>query len=211
MGYEVSCSARIDGKADRGKALLESRDLIFRGAERLVIPFSSVQSATAQDGRLSVRFGTREALFDIGGQAERWARRITHPPSRLDKLGVKRGMNVALVGLSDTAFADELTGSGALVSMRAPSRSAPANIIFFGAPRRDTLERLGRLRQLIVADGAIWVVRPKGVDAITERDTMSAGKRAGLVDVKVVSFSDTHTAEKFVIPLGMRRAKIRRS
>jgi hypothetical protein len=29
---------------------------------------------------------------------------------------------------------------------------------------------------------------------------MAAGKTAGLVDVKVVSFSETHTAEKFVIP-----------
>jgi hypothetical protein len=30
---------------------------------------------------------------------------------------------------------------------------------------------------------------------------MVAGKAAGLVDVKVVSFSATHTAEKFVIPI----------
>ena len=30
---------------------------------------------------------------------------------------------------------------------------------------------------------------------------MAAGKRAGLVDVKVVSFSETLTAEKFVIPV----------
>lgn len=30
---------------------------------------------------------------------------------------------------------------------------------------------------------------------------MAAGKAAGLVDVKVVSFSPTHTAEKFVIPV----------
>ena len=36
---------------------------------------------------------------------------------------------------------------------------------------------------------------------------MSAGKRAGLVDVKVVSFSDTHTAEKFVIPVRSARSK----
>jgi len=33
---------------------------------------------------------------------------------------------------------------------------------------------------------------------------MSAGKRAGLVDVKVVSFSETHTAEKFVVPVAKR-------
>ncbi len=36
---------------------------------------------------------------------------------------------------------------------------------------------------------------------------MAAGKRAGLVDVKVVSFSDTHTAEKFVIPVAKRRSE----
>jgi hypothetical protein len=34
---------------------------------------------------------------------------------------------------------------------------------------------------------------------------MAAGKAAGLVDVKVVSFSSTHTAEKFVIPISKRR------
>jgi hypothetical protein len=33
---------------------------------------------------------------------------------------------------------------------------------------------------------------------------MTAGKAAGLVDVKVVRFSETHTAEKFVIPLKAR-------
>jgi hypothetical protein len=45
---------------------------------------------------------------------------------------------------------------------------------------------------------------PKGSDAISERDVMTAGKAAGLVDVKVVRFSDTHTAEKYVIPAGKR-------
>lgn len=34
---------------------------------------------------------------------------------------------------------------------------------------------------------------------------MAAGKAAGLVDVKVVSFSATHTAETFVIPVSARR------
>ena len=33
---------------------------------------------------------------------------------------------------------------------------------------------------------------------------MAAGKRAGLVDVKVVSYSDTHSAEKYVIPVANR-------
>jgi hypothetical protein len=36
---------------------------------------------------------------------------------------------------------------------------------------------------------------------------MRAGKLAGLVDVKVARFSDTHTAEKFVIPVARRNEK----
>jgi hypothetical protein len=54
--------------------------------------------------------------------------------------------------------------------------------------------------------GALW--EPSGEDflspALTEAEVMAAGKEAGLVDVKVVSFSPTHTAEKFVIPVSAR-------
>ena len=49
------------------------------------------------------------------------------------------------------------------------------------------------------------MIRPKGVKTITEADTMAAGKAAGLVDVKVVKFSETHTAEKFVIRVSERK------
>ncbi len=62
------------------------------------------------------------------------------------------------------------------------------------------------LKKSLKPDGALWVIRPKGSAAISESEVMSAGKRAGLVDVKVVSFSATHTAEKFVIPRADRRS-----
>ena len=59
-------------------------------------------------------------------------------------------------------------------------------------------------------DGTLWIVRPKGRTEITERETMAAGKKAGLVDVKVVSFSETRTAEKFVIPVARRARRGKR-
>jgi hypothetical protein len=85
------------------------------------------------------------------------------------------------------------------------------DLVFYPAERRAALDRLSRLRLAIKPDGAIWVVRPKGRQAITESDVRAAGKRADLVDVKVVSFSDTHTAEKFVIPVSKRAARQRAS
>jgi hypothetical protein len=45
----------------------------------------------------------------------------------------------------------------------------------------------------------LWVVYPKGKKALTEADVLGAGRKAGLKDVKVVGFSATHTALKFVV------------
>jgi len=70
--------------------------------------------------------------------------------------------------------------------------------------RKAELGRIGKLKSSLRPDGALWVIRPKGRPEISEMAVMRAGQAAGLVDVKVVSFSATHTAEKFVIPLRAR-------
>jgi len=66
------------------------------------------------------------------------------------------------------------------------------------------LTRMDKLKRALKPNGAIWIIRPKGQPEISEQATMAAGKAAGLVDVKVVGFSPTHTAEKFVIPVSAR-------
>ena len=48
---------------------------------------------------------------------------------------------------------------------------------------------------------AVWVVWPKGQKAFREDDARTAGPAAGLVDVKVASFSETLSALKMVIPV----------
>ena len=49
------------------------------------------------------------------------------------------------------------------------------------------------------------MVSPKGKGALVkDTDVMAAAREAGLVDTKVVSFSDTHTALKLVIPVAKR-------
>jgi hypothetical protein len=139
--------------------------------------------------------------------AEKWAAKITNPPSRLDKLGVKEGMSISAIAIGDAAFLAEVANRGARVMRSAPAANRPADMIFYGANHREALTRLAALSKSIQPNGAIWVVRPKGRAEITEAETMAAGKRAGLVDVKVVSFSETHTAEKFVIPVARRPRK----
>jgi len=201
MGYDAACTLRFEGRIIRGKAILEQHELVIRGDERVLIPIKSVTSAIAKDGTLTLRFGRKTAMLEIGTDAAKWARRITNPPSRLDKLGAKPGMSALVAGATHADLLEELKARGVVVS--AAARGAFA-LIFYGAERRDDLQKLSDLRRKLKSDGALWVIRPKGSKAITEAEVMSAGKRAGLVDVKVASFSETHTAEKFVIPLSAR-------
>lgn len=198
MGYDARCRLRVGEGTIEGKAVLEQHELIFRGTTRLAIPLKEITSAVASGGSLTVRFGRRTATFELGPAASKWADRITNPPSRLDKLGVKAGLTVVVTGMLHADLIPEITSRGARVVRKVPS--AGADLVFYGADRREALTRVSGLKAGLKPNGALWIVRPKGSPAISESDVMTSGRNAGLVDVKVVSFSETHTAEKFVIP-----------
>ncbi|HJT38124.1 MAG TPA: hypothetical protein VJ818_06840 [Actinomycetota bacterium] len=120
----------------------------------------------------------------------------------LDKLGVKPGHRIALIGVFDPSFVEQLRARGASVSRRAVS---DADQIFLAARSRGDLRKIASLRKGLRADGALWVIRPKGAKTpVTEAGTLQAGLDAGLVDVKVVSFAPTLSAAKFVYRLADR-------
>jgi len=124
--------------------------------------------------------------------------------SRIEKLGVKRDSDVLLLGIeSDKGFVKELRTAGAVIRT---SGNPPADMIFATFGHRDDLRRLPPLIGRLKANGVLWTLRPKGSKDLTESEMMQAGQAAGLVDVKVVSFSDALTAEKFVIPVARRAA-----
>ena len=202
MGAEAKCTATISGKKAVGKALLETDELIFRGEDvRLKIPYKSVSSIDAKDGVLHIAWLSGVASFELGPDAVKWADRIRNPPTRIDKLDVKPGQLVLFVGIRDSTLREEIETRGAMVLAR-PIQ--PVDAIFVAANERADLKRLATVQNFLKRDGAIWVIRPKGSPNISENDVMAAGKDVGLVDVKVVRFSETHTAEKFVIPVSKR-------
>jgi len=124
--------------------------------------------------------------------------------SRVEKLGIKKDLDVLLLGIEDdTAFVRELRDAGASVRL---SGAAQADMIFALFRRREDLRRLPPLVPRLKAAGVLWTLRPKGSKDLTEAEMMRAGQEAGLVDVKVVSFSDALTAEKFVVPVARRAA-----
>jgi hypothetical protein len=206
MGAELPCKATFGDRSGAGRALLETTELVFRGDKkdfRFRIPFESIKKVVALGDRLIIDGPKVHAVLELGAKyAARWAEKIKNPPSRLDKLGVKPESKVCVLGVDDAQFRSELEARGAVVT--AGKVVAGADLIFFAANRSAELAKLGKLKESLAPAGGIWVVRPKGVDSISEKDVLEAGKAAGLVDVKVCAFSPTHTAEKLVIPVTKR-------
>jgi hypothetical protein len=120
----------------------------------------------------------------------------------IDKLGVKPGQRVAVLGVESAEFLKDLAGR--VPEYSRGERIPGADLIFFSAEALGDLAQMKSLGKLIQKNGAIWVVYPKGQKHIREIDVISAGKSAGLTDNKVCSFSATHTALRFVIPVAKR-------
>ena len=138
-------------------------------------------------GTVELELGEREAA--------RWANDIANPKTLADKLGVKPGQRVRLVGGADGRAGRRAAAAsrGARPTSCSCTLDAPADL----AP-------IDQLQHEIARDGAIWVIRPKGRDDLTEAMVIAAGREAGLHDVKIARVSATDTAMKFVIPVERR-------
>jgi hypothetical protein len=198
MGQDVHCIATWNGRRSVGTVSLETEDIIFRGEFRLRIPFRNINDLTSEEGRLTVKIAEGVATFNLGARAPQWAERIRNPKGVLDKLGIKPEMLVSVLGVSEQWFLDELTARVEDVRVGKVARSS--DVIIAAVNTSEELILFEKLQSSLKKDGAIWAVRPKGVPEVSEATVMNAARDAGLVDVKVVRFSDTHTAEKFVRP-----------
>jgi len=201
MGNEAPCKLRQDGKTYSGKALLETSEILFRGETRLKIPFSAIKALKANDGELHVRTKEGLSVFELGERTEKWREKIANPRTLLDKLGLKNGERVSLTGEFPSDFLASLKKQGAVVQLKA---AKGASWYFLAAESREDLQQVRALARALEGPAGLWIVYPKGQTSIAESEVRSAGLRSGLTDIKVASFSASHTALKFVIPKAKR-------
>lgn len=212
MGNEMKCRVRSGKQEGEGKALLETSEIIFRGDFRLKIPFTAILSANVVTDELRLRTAEGLTVFELSaGTAEKWCEKILHPKTRNEKLGVKAGAGVALIGFGkgDEEFLKELGELTKAVKKVSEGGVSPdVEWIFFKVETQKELSGIAKISKGMRGAAALWVVYPKGnakgQGKITEGDVLAAGRAVGLKDVKVVGFSVTATALKFVIPVSQR-------
>src|SRR5689334_4330671 len=143
MGNEATCKVRFGKHESEGKALLETNEVLFRGDFRLKIPFSTIKSAKTVDGELRLQIAEGLASFHLGAAAEKWLQKILHPKSRIEKLGVKPGAKVSLIGGFDSGFLREV---GELTKSIAKGKAASdSEHIFFAAESREDFSALSKI------------------------------------------------------------------
>jgi hypothetical protein len=200
MGREIRCMAELRDWTGDGRLLLETDELIFRGAKKLVIPRTAIKAVRADDGWLVVEHDDDIDRFDLGKLAPSWVNAIANPRSRIDKLDVKDTSRVATVGELDADFIDELRTR----TSRIDANERDNDLIFLRVADVSDLKRLTPLRERIAQNGGIWLIHPKGDASLKHEAIVAAAKAAGLIDNKTAKFSETHTALKLVIPRAKR-------
>src|SRR5713226_3342892 len=137
------CTVSWGGQESAGRALLETSEILFRGEFRLKIPFATIKSAKAVEGELRLRTADGLAVFHLGGAAEKWRDKILDPKSRIEKLGVKPGGKVSLLGGFHPDFLREI---GELTKpLSADKVATDSECIFFAADSKEDLADLTKI------------------------------------------------------------------
>ncbi len=122
--------------------------------------------------------------------------------SRLDKLGVKPGARVAVLGLVDPGFVAELqTRAADIATTRVTGDTDMVFVVIEGAAG---LKRLATVEKRMRRDAAVWAIWPKGQPHVREQDVRDAALALGMVDIKVIAFDERLSALKLVVRVANR-------
>jgi hypothetical protein len=205
VGAEADCALRDRAARHTGRALLETDELIFRGSlgYRMTLPLASLRNVRVAGGELLFDAPSGPLTLELGDKADAWAERIRSPKGLLDKLDLKPEHDVAIIGGTEAEFVKTL---GARVTSVTVGRTPNGiHVVFLWADAPAALKKLASIVKNIARNGAIWVIHRKGAASkVKDTDIFAEAKKVGLTATKVARFSETHTAEKLVIPVAKR-------
>lgn len=194
MGLEAESEVRVGHESHHAHALLESRDLILRGAFRKTLPIAELKDLRVVNHELLFEHsGLPYALALPEGQAVKWLEKLTTaPPLLAQKLGVDAAHKALVWGhTEDAALNKALLNAVTTDPMQAALSIAVA---------RKPTELTAALSELIqhLPHAPIWIVYPKGAQSTLPESAVRSHMRAlNWIDSKTCAVSDTLTATRF--------------
>jgi hypothetical protein len=201
MGLEAKCRGRWRGGSGEIKALLETHELIIRGALKGRFAIADLREVRVEGRDLCFTIAGQEIALALGADvATRWAKKIaTPPPSLAKKLGVGPLSKILVIGsLNEPALREALDGNTA-------TRVAEAQLSLAVVKDETMLDDALRAHQSLPSDRPIWIVYQKGPRAVFGEGAVRQRMRhAGYMDNKVSAVSDGLSAMRYARSSGKR-------
>lgn len=233
MGLESRAKAKLGARRvlQDGTLFLEGQEIFFRPdvpegqrVKRLRIPVAETTRLEAAGKELVLEHKGELMRFAID-HPERWVAKIRTPKSRVDKLGIRAGTVVYVANVEDGALDDELS---ATLAVKKKALSNEVDVVLLGASTAKDLAPLAKIVTGTKESVALWVLwtkqaalpdaepkkaakgkpkkaAPPAEPLLKEDDIRRIAGEAGLVDVKVVSFSEELSALKLMVRKKDRR------
>jgi hypothetical protein len=194
MGREAICECRLGTESAEVKALLESTQLILRGAIRRSFAVSDLRGIEVLGERLCFQAGSERVELQLGAaEAALWARKLSTPPPTLAaKLGVGADRKAWVIGLvEDAALA------GALADARAPCEADARLTVAVVLSEAELLAAEAGHRRLPCSEH-LWIVHAKGRAAgLSDAVIRQSLRGLGYADSKTSAVSDRLTATRY--------------
>ena len=193
MGREAIVHAEVGAQADEARALLESGEIILRGAIRRRFPRSALEQVRVENQALCFTCAGETVSLHLGADiAEAWDLAISTPPPNLRaKLGLHEGALALQVGaFGDVELAQALDGvlarddSSAQMIVACVQTAADLDSALLVHAQRPGLP--------------LWVIYPKGHAVEFGGSAVRATLRtAGFRETKACAVSDHLTATRY--------------
>jgi len=194
MGREASCHCVWAGQPGECKVLLETNELVVRGAIRLSVPIALLSRVRVEGEQLFFRAGEDDVVLNLGANlAQSWAKKIAAPPPTLAaKLGISSSTQLMLIGEFET---EELK---AAIAEAGATEGKDVNLILALVRTNADLNYALDRYAAFANKPPIWIIYPKGpTKPLKESEIRSTLRQEGFIDTKVASVSQTLTALRF--------------
>lgn len=199
MGREAVARCAIGAQSEDVKALLESRELILRGAAlKRRYALADLQRPRVEGDALCFEAGAEAVALQLGAaEAARWLQRITTPPPTLAaKLGIGPESPAAVFGSVD----DDAELAAALQGARCEDPQQ-ASVLVAVVLTAEELAAALRLHAGLPCRG-LWLVHAKGGKsaALGDGAIREALRALGYKDTKSCAVSERLTATRYQRP-----------
>jgi hypothetical protein len=193
MGRELTAVCRWRGETVEAKVLLESTELILRGALKARIPRSGITAIGVLASGLKITVGKEVLLIELPrAVAEQWQAALEKPvPTLASKLGISATSPAFVIGVvADDALAAALRGAQT-------TRVDDAAVLVVVIETVSSLEAAWKVARR-APDRHLWCVYGKGKFAtVSDAEIRAFMRERDYVDTKTSGVSERLTATRY--------------